>query len=39
MIKATDTKYNRKKIDDELKNDYAHALKNPEFKKLVNELK
>src|SRR5574344_714621 len=39
MIKATDTKYNRKKIDDELKNDYAHALKNPEFKKLVNSLK
>lgn len=36
MIKANN--YNLKTIDSKLKSEYAHALKDPDFKKLVNNL-
>jgi primosomal protein DnaI len=38
MIKATDN-INLKDLDTKLKSEYAHSIKNPEFKKLVNTLK
>ncbi len=38
-INETFTKYTRSNLDTQLKKDYANALKNPEFKKLINTLK
>ena len=38
-INESFTKYTRSNLDAMLKKDYATAVKNPEFKKLVNTLK
>ena len=38
-INESFTKYTRSNLDAMLKKDYATAVKNPEFKKLVNTLR